>query len=210
VPGSESITDKKTLRHLQFWSFRRINPATFRFEDFIHPLRLAGRITVLIPAIAYAITFGFSVVLVPVELPAVLQEKFGLSTSALGLQFLGLLIGSLLGEQLGGSMSDMWMYWATRRNGRRPEPEFRLWLSYPGFLIAIAGLTVFLTEAQFSPAGHWSVTPVIGTAISGFGNQVITTVLITYAVDCNPDEAVSVGVFATVMKQVWGFIGPFW
>lgn len=42
------------------------------------------------------------------------------------------------------------------------------------------------------------------------GNQIVTTVLITYAVDCYREEASSVGVFITFVRQIWGFIGPFW
>lgn len=42
------------------------------------------------------------------------------------------------------------------------------------------------------------------------GNQIITTVLVTYAVDCYRTDAASVGVFITFVRQIWGFIGPFW
>ena len=38
----------------------------------------------------------------------------------------------------------------------------------------------------------------------------MTTVFITYAVDCYKPEAASVGVFITFVRQIWGFIGPFW
>jgi hypothetical protein len=40
--------------------------------------------------------------------------------------------------------------------------------------------------------------------------KVVTTVLITYAVDCNPDDSASVGVFINFVRQEWAFIGPFW
>ena len=34
--------------------------------------------------------------------------------------------------------------------------------------------------------------------------------MITYAVDCYREEAASVGVFITFVRQIWGFLGPFW
>ncbi|GIJ89485.1 hypothetical protein Asppvi_008427 [Aspergillus pseudoviridinutans] len=34
--------------------------------------------------------------------------------------------------------------------------------------------------------------------------------MITYSVDCHPQEAASIGVFITFVRQMWGFIGPFW
>lgn len=94
-------------------------------------------------------------------------------------------------------------------NGR-PAPEFRLWLSYFGYLLTICGVVVFLVRIQQAPEGRWNVTPIVGAGIGAAGNQIVTTVLITYAVDCYPDEAASIGVFITFVRQIWGFIGPFW
>lgn len=145
-----------------------------------------------------------------VEVPQLLQVKFELNAQQLGLQFLGLIIGSLLGEQLGGVMSDMWMNARARRIGRKPAPEFRLWLSYIGFLLTIAGLVVFLVCTEQATEGQWTVTPIVGTGIAAFGNQVVTTVLTTYAVDTYPQDAGSVGVFINFVRSTWGFIGPFW
>jgi hypothetical protein len=92
----------------------------------------------------------------------------------------------------------------------RPPPEFRLWLSYIGYLLTIIGVVAFLVQIQIAPTLHWNVTPIIGAGIAGAGNQIVTTVLITYAVDCYREEAASVGVFITFVRQMWGFIGPFW
>lgn len=145
-----------------------------------------------------------------VEVPQLLQHKFELNAEQLGLQFLGLIIGSLLGEQLGGIMSDLWMSWRARRIGHMPAPEFRLWLSYIGFLLSMAGMIIFLVCTEQARDGKWTVVPIVGTGIAAFGNQVVTTVLTTYAVDIYPEEAGSVGVFINFVRSEWGFIGPFW
>lgn len=154
--------------------------------------------------------FVFASVLNSVEVPQILQTKFELNAQQLGLQFLGLIIGSLLGEQLGGILSDLWMSWRARRIGHPPMPEFRLWLSYIGFLLAMAGMVIFLVCTEQAQAGKWTVVPVVGTGIAAFGNQVVTTVLTTYAVDTYPQDAGSVGVFINFVRSTWGFIGPFW
>ena len=57
---------------------------------------------------------------------------------------------------------------------------------------------------------QWNVTPIVGAGIAAAGNQIVTTVLMTYAVDCYPEEAGSIGVFITFVRQIWGFLGPFW
>jgi len=194
----------------QYMSFRRIDPTPIKWTEFTHPLTLFTNIPVLIAAIAYSMVFLFCSVLNSVEVPQLLQSKFELNAQQLGLQFLGLIIGSLLGEQLGGFMSDMWMNARARRIGHKPAPEYRLWLSYIGFLLAIAGSVVFLVCTEQAETGKWTVVPVVGTGIAAFGNQVVTTVLTTYAVDTYPQDSGSVGVFINFVRSTWGFIGPFW
>ena len=67
----------------------------------------------------------------------------------------------------------------TKKLGRRPEPEYRLWLSYLGFLTTMVGLIVFGVQLQNATPMQWNVTPILGAGISAFGNQVVTTVLVT-------------------------------
>jgi hypothetical protein len=154
--------------------------------------------------------FLFGNILATVEIPQLLEKKFELNAEQLGMQFLGAIIGSVIGEQMGGVLSDFWMNRRSRRIGGKAEPEFRLWLSYFGFALTIIGMIVFLVCTQESPSGHWNVTPIIGTAIGAVGNQLVTTVMITYAIDCFPQEAGNIGVFITFVRQIWGFLGPFW
>jgi hypothetical protein len=154
--------------------------------------------------------FVFASVLVAVELPQLFGTKFHFNAQQLGYQFVSLIIGSVIGEQFGGSISDYWMNRQAKKTGVRPEPEYRLWLSYVGFILTIIGVTVFLVQTQDAQPLHWNITPVIGIAIGGAGNQIVTTVLITYAVDCYQEESASIGVFITFVRQMWGFLGPFW
>lgn len=170
---------------------------------------MARHMSVLIPAVSYAMVFLFASVLITVEIPQLYEPKFKFNPQQLGLQFIAIIIGTIIGEQLGGPLSDWWMNRRAKR-GIRPPHEYRLWLSYPGYLITIAGLIVFLVRIQQAPEGKWNVTPDVGAAIAGAGNQIITTVLITYAVDCYREDAASVGVLITFIRQIWGFIGPFW
>lgn len=107
-------------------------------------------------------------------------------------------------------MSDYWMNRKMRKMGAKPAPEYRLWLSYSGFILTIIGVVIFLVQTQNAKLDHWNITPVIGIAIAGAGNQIVTTILITFAIDSHPDESASIGVFITFVRQVWGFIGPFW
>ncbi|KAL2215420.1 synaptic vesicle transporter [Thermoascus aurantiacus ATCC 26904] len=189
---------------------RRIDRTPFTLWEFVQPLALGRHPSVLIPAIAYAMVFLFGSVLITVEIPQLLQLKYDLNTEQLGLQFIAVIIGSILGEQIGGSSSDYWMNRRSRRTHKRPESEYRLWLSYIGFCLTIVGVIIFLVRTEQGRQGHWEITPLVGVAIAAFGNQIVTTVLVTYAVDCYPEQSASVGVFVTFVRQIWGFIGPFW
>ncbi|KAJ5063654.1 major facilitator superfamily domain-containing protein [Bipolaris maydis] len=194
-----------------YLKFRRIDPTPMSLYEFISPLRLFAYPCIVIPACAYAMVFLFASVLTTVEIPQLFMEKFHLNAQQLGLQFLGTIVGTALGEQIGGHSSDRWMRWrASKTAPLRPAPEFRLWLSYIGILLTICGITVFLVRIEQAAPLQWNVTPIVGAGIAAAGNQIVTTVLMTYAVDCYPEEAGSIGVFITFVRQIWGFLGPFW
>ncbi|OJI96602.1 hypothetical protein ASPVEDRAFT_23606 [Aspergillus versicolor CBS 583.65] len=195
-PETRYIGPSSTPFKHEYLTLARIDSTPFTASEFLRPLSLFTNIPVLLAAVAYSMVFLFASVLNSVEVPQLLQQKFALNAEQLGLQFLGLIIGSLLGEQMGGYMSDLWMSTRARKlpNNTRPPPEFRLWLSYFGFLVTIAG-------------GSWVVSPVVGTGIAAFGNQVVTTVLTTYAVDSYPADAGGVHVHVRERgscKQLWG------
>lgn len=192
----------------EYLTFRRLDPTPLRWSEFIQPASLAKYKSILVPTLSYTFVFAFASVLVTVEIPQIFVPKFGFNPQQLGLQFLGLIVGSVIGEQLGGPLSDVVMNRKTRANGggaaARPPPEHRLWLSYAGFLLTIVGLIVFGFRTQQAPPMHWDVSPIIGIAIGAVGNQIVTTVLVTYAVDCHPEASSSIGVFVNMVRSTVG------
>jgi hypothetical protein len=58
----------------------------------------------------------FCSVLVTVELPLLFGEKFHFNDQQLGLQFLGIIVGSVIGEQLGDILSDTWITRRAKKN----------------------------------------------------------------------------------------------
>ncbi len=96
---------------------------------------------------------------------------------------------------------------ASLGRSRHASPEHRIWISYLGFLTVIVGLVVFFVQTE--RIRTYNVTPIVGIAIAAFGNQIVTTVLVTYAVDCHHEHAASIGVFINLVRSTWGFIGMF-
>lgn len=211
--GSETLFDRSVNHEARFkqhyFRLKRIGSNPLRVRDFIHPLSFAAQPCVLIPSFAYSMVFFFAAILIGIEIPQIFAEKFDLDAQQIGLQSISIIIGSVLGEHVGGHLSDQWMWMRQKRSGTSPAPEYRLWLSYLGISLSICGVVVFLVQTE-KASSDWNVTPLIGAAIAAVGNQIVTTVNITYAVSCYRSEAASVGVFITFVRQTWGFIGPFW
>ena len=207
IRGQEQ-QQRTTFKQQQF-RFKRIDHTPLKFWEFIEPLSLINRPCIFLPAAAYAMVFLLAGVLITIEIPQLFVEKFHLNTQQVGLQNISIIVGSLIGEQVGGIMSDQWMLRRQHKTKKAVQPEFRLWLSYIGYLLAICGVVVFLVRIE-QASDQWNVTPIIGAGIAAAGNQIVTTVLITYAIDCYREEAASIGVFITFVRQIWGFIGPFW
>ncbi|KAJ3546532.1 hypothetical protein NM208_g1953 [Fusarium decemcellulare] len=184
-PGTQSQGNSSFRQ--QYLSFRRIDPKPLKLKDFIHPLSFIRFPNVVVPAVAHAMVFLWGSVMTTFEIPQVFPEKFGFNTQQVGLQNIGVIIGTIAGEQIGGILSDKWMG-LRERNGKRPEPEYRLWLSYIGYLTAICGVVVFLVQLDRA-SDTWDVTPIVGAGIAAAGNQIVTTIMITYAVDCYPGDA---------------------
>lgn len=204
------VSEKDSGFVAKYLNFRRINPRKLTVYDYFEPLRMITRPCAVLPALAYTIVFLFGSILTTIEIPQLFEQKFELNTEQIGLQFIGVIVGSLLGEQVGGALSDVWMRRRKQKLSYQPEPEYRLWLSYLGYVFTVAGVAMFLVTTEKAPAGKWTVVPVVGTAIAAIGNQVVTTVLVTYAVDCAAEDAASVGVFVSLSRQIIGFLGPFW
>jgi len=194
----------------EYLTFRRIDPTPLPLREFYQPILLGRYPSILIPTISYSIVFGFASILLTVEIPALFGEKFHLNAQQIGLQFISIIIGSVIGEQIGGPLSDFFRNRAMKKTGVKPRPETRLWLSYAGFLMVIVGFIVFGVRLGQAKEGSWNVTPLVGVGLSAFGNQVITTILVTYAVDCHHEHSASIGVFVNLVRSTWGFIGPFW
>ncbi|KAK3309765.1 uncharacterized protein B0T15DRAFT_545760 [Chaetomium strumarium] len=216
--------------------FRRLDPTPLRVWDFVKPLTFFRRPCVLIPTVAYAMVFLWANIMMSVKTGSLFPENFGLDPQAVSLQNIAIIVGSLVGKQNGGFLSDWWMWRCHAKhlqqgtnnnssttsssdnettdqvqgmNRKTRQPEFRHWLAYPGFLLTIPGVVVYLV--QIGAADYtWNVTPDVGMGIAAGGSQIVTTVMTTYAVDCYRDEAASIGVFINFVRQTWGLIGPFW
>ena len=207
-PHRQSSTLSLRARYV---GIHRLSQKPLKPGDFLKPLTVSRHHVIWVITIAYSVIFNFAFVLLTVEIPQIYEINFHLNTQQIGLQFLGMIIGGILGEQAAGRLSDLMMTsFAKKHQGQLAQPEFRLWLSYLGYATLIAGVLIWGFRTADILHKHYDVSPIIGIGISSFGAQVITTSVFTYMVDCYPTESAEIGIFANVVRQIWGFIGPFW
>lgn len=138
-------------------------------------------------------------------MPIAFGQKFHFDAQETGLQFTAIIVGCVLGKHVSGPMSDWFIKWMRKTNGRWC-PADRLWLSYLAFSIIFAGLLTW--SFQLRHATEWNVAPCIGAAIASFGNQMHTTILTTFAVESKRERAAQVGVFGNACRQVYDFVRP--
>lgn len=182
---------------------RRIDPRPIRLRDFFQPLFLGRFPRILVPGVAYGVEFAYANIAIIISTPLVFGEKFHFNAQQIGYQFVAVIIGSVIGEQLSGPMSDWFLKYRQRQKGHI-IPADRLWLSYIGFGTVFAGLLVW--GFQLEKAVFWNITPCIGMAVAAFGNQVLTTILVSFAVDSHKEHAASIGVFINLCRQIYGFV----
>lgn len=97
----------------------------------------------------HCVMFSFSSVLLTIEIPQLFTPRYGFNAQQIGLQSTGMMVGSVLREQLGGLGSDFFMSRSTRKSGSgKSEPERRIWLCYPGFLTVVIVIVVFFVQVQ--------------------------------------------------------------
>ncbi|KAJ3747273.1 MFS multidrug transporter [Lentinula detonsa] len=212
-PTSSMVESVNTGKwYTPYTSFRRhsTEPWIRLPLNVISPLRYLMKPTILLPSLAYAITFTYTNVLLTVQIPALLGQKYLLNTQQVGLQFIAPFLGALLGEPIAGYGSDKWMQYRVRKAGGTRQPEWRLPFAIPGFLIAIVGLMIFGVQLQNTPAGVWNVTPDVGSGIALFGLQLVTTVCTTYAIESQPGHTGQAALMVAFIRQMYAFTGPFY
>lgn len=196
--------------HATWLSWMKLHPINWKplsLRVAVRPFKTCTTVRIIVPMCAYAIVFAYANIAIIITMPQVSGEKFNLDAEGIGLQFIAMLIGLLLGEIVGGFGSDFWMKWRTsKRGGSNWVIEDRLWLAYPGIVLVVVGLVLWGVRTQQANPGHWIVSPDIGAAISSFGCQLVTTVLVTYAIDVNPKRAADTGLMVNLVRQEWGFV----
>jgi len=158
---------------------------------------------VLIMSIHMAVVYGYLYLLFT-TFPTVFEGQYGFSTATVGLAYLGIGVGSLVGLLILGMVSDRILVAKTRRSGEI-KPEYRLPpMAYGAPLIPV-GLFWYGWTADY--AVHW-IVPIIGTGLVGVGLLATFMPVNTYIVDAYQKYAASGLAATTVLRSIVGACLP--
>lgn len=112
-----------------------------------------------------AVIYGYLYLLFT-TITEVFEENYHFSEGSVGLAYLGIGIGSMIGLLLLGLISDRLLKYMTARNGGTSKPEYRLPPMIPGALFVPLALFMYgWTAEKHDP---W-IVPIIGTSFLGVG-----------------------------------------
>ena len=112
-----------------------------------------------------AIIYGY-LYLIFTAMPGMFEGQYGFSTGSVGLSYVGIGVGSLIGLVIAAGTSDRTVNYLTKKNGGERKPEYRLPVIIPGSIFVPVGLFMFGWTAEKNE--HW-ILPIIGTAFIGTG-----------------------------------------
>jgi MFS family permease len=159
---------------------------------------------ILLLSIYMAIVYGYLYLLFT-TIGTVFEGVYNFSQGSVGLSYLGIGVGSLLGLFIFGAMSDRLMKRQTARGGGEMKPEYRLPPLMPGSLLIPIGLFWYGWSAE--AAVHW-IMPIIGTMWVGLGLLATFMPIQTYMVDAYPMHAASAIAANTVLRSLAGAFLP--
>ena len=152
-----------------------------------------------------AIVYGYLYLLFT-TLTVVYEGVYGFGPGVVGLVFLGIGVGSILGLFIFGALSDRLLKRLTARNGTgEMKPEYRLPPLIPGSIFIPIGLFWYgwSVEKQI----HW-IMGILGTMWVGLGLLATFMPIQTYLVDAFTVHAASAIAASTVLRSLMGAFLP--
>jgi len=159
---------------------------------------------VLLMAIYVAINYGI-MYLFFTTMTFVFEGQYHFSSGSVGLSYLGIGIGLMVGMGYVGRASDVYIKRAQAKGAATPENRLELPLTVPGAVLLPIG--VFIYGWTTDKHVHW-IVPIIGTAFVGLGNLTGMMTIQTYLVDAFTVHAASAIAANTVLRSVFGAFLP--
>lgn len=192
-----------------------LSPRDFFKRSAVRPAKMFILSPIVsVTALYTSLTYGYLYIQFT-TMTEVFQGQYGFSTNLVGLAFLGLGVGSLIGVFIYSATSDKYIArkaaeadklaeeTGTEKKGMKPE--YRLPLLPLGAVCIPIGLFIYgwPTESKV----HW-IVPIIGTGLIGIGNILVFFSIQTYLVDAFTIYAASALASNTIIRSIVGGVLP--
>ncbi|KAK5132875.1 hypothetical protein LTR08_008395 [Meristemomyces frigidus] len=173
----------------------------------IRPIKLLTRSPlVIVFSIYMAIVYGYLYLLFT-TVTEVFEGAYGFSESIVGLVYIGIGVGTVLGLGVYATFSNRAVKKAiAAQGGQGPaKPEIRLQLLPAGAVVLPIGLFLYGWTAQYHV--HW-IVPILGMALIGFGNFFAFMAINMYLVEAHLQYAASAIAAVTLARSIGGALLP--
>lgn len=151
-----------------------------------------------------AVVYGYLYIMFS-TMTVVFEGQYGIDNGNIGLVFLGLGLGQIIGLFLFASTSDRQLKKMAAQNGGIMKPEMRLPFLLHTSLFAPAGLFLYGWSAEYRV--HW-IVPIIGTCLISIGMLCTFMPIANYLVDAYTLYAASAIAANTVFRSLGGAFLP--
>ncbi|KAF1845634.1 MFS general substrate transporter [Cucurbitaria berberidis CBS 394.84] len=135
----------------------------------------------------------------------VFEGKYHFSSGAVGLSYIGVGVGMIVGMAVLGVMSDKIIKQEQAKGDAKPEHRLLLKLTLPGAISLPIGVFVYGWTTFYGV--HW-IVPIIATSFIGLGNLTAMMTIQTYLVDAFTVHAASAIAANTVLRSIFGALLP--
>ena len=172
-------------------------------QAIIRPTKMLFRSPIVFSLSLYmAVVYGYLYLLFT-TMTLVFQQQYGFSSGNVGLTFLGIGVGSLLGLIIFGLVSDLIVKQMSQKG--EMKPEYRLPPLIPGSLLIPLGLLWYGWTVEKDE--HW-ILPILGTMFVGLGLMATFMPINVYLVDAYTIYAASALAASTVLRSLAGAFLP--
>lgn len=172
------------------------------FRNFYRPLQLAILPQVIVSALIFGLTIGWSVLTSIIIATTYSQPPLLWDARSVGLLSAGPLAGLLVGLPVGGALADYLFTREIRKSSGAPDPRTRL----PAIIVgaAISPTGCLLLGYSLEDPERWAIGAV-GWGMLSFGLTSSANILLTYSVHTIPDKANDIGALINLTKNSLAF-----
>ncbi|KAK9780211.1 putative Major facilitator superfamily transporter [Seiridium cardinale] len=164
----------------------------------------------IIQALALYQAFNYGMMyLIISSFPDLWRGSYGMSRDTASLNYISLAVGSLIGVNICGPLTDRVYARQKRRHGIAKEdpgsPEFRIPLMIPASLITPIGIAIFAWTAQYK--AHF-LLPNLGVAIMAGSSMISYQCIGAYIADCYSHYTASASAACCFLRSLGAFAFP--